>query len=829
MTTETGGDDDNFGTEASQKVIINVLGMERRNRVLAGLYMGRSDVALMVRQASLHVWKVIVSNTPKTLREVLPTLFNLLLGCLASNSYDKRQVAARTLGDLVKKLGERVLPEIIPILEKGLDSEQPEKRQGVCVGLSEIMQSTSRDMVLSFVDSLVPTVRKALCDDLPEVRESAAKTFDSLHNTVGSRALDDILPPMLEQLDDAELHDNTLDGLRQVMAIKSRAVLPYLVPQLVAKPVNTKALANLAPVAGEALHRHLSRILPALLEVLAETHGTDEGPKQQEYAQTVILAISDEESDLGVSIIMEELMGSCKSQDNGLKRGAVALLHAFCSQTKVDYSNYVSQLIRALILLFTEEDKLVLTEAWHALAAVTKTLDASEQMEHVADVRQAVRFAMSDLKKKDEGSDKLLPGFCLPKGIQPILPIFRESILNGHPELKEQASIGLGEVISVTSAEALKPSVVHITGPLIRILGDRFNAAIKTAVLDTLASLLSKAKDMLKPFFPQLQTTFQKALVDTNRSVRLKAGIALSFLITIHLRPDPLFNELCNGIKTADEIPVKDTYIQALRGCIVPAGERMSPPIRKQTFALLISHLSHVEDSSRTAASGCLGAFCKWLPEEDVATVVEEYLSFDDVTLDWTVRHGRSTALFVALKDAAHKVYLDKWAKKIDSTILAYLNADRIPIVENGVRAAGYLFQFCIAENKPVPASLILPFCKTINHGSNDVKLLFAVMSTFLAKQNKEVLPVDLLKPLLPMLVNGTKEKNSAVKSSSETALVALLHMRKTESTDGQKKCLSALEAGARDALQDVITKVLEKVANQPEGKEEVIDNTIQV
>ena len=45
----------------------------------------------------------------------------------------------------------------------------------------------SRDMVLTFVNSLVPTVRRALCDQTPEVRAAAAKTFDSLHNTVGSR------------------------------------------------------------------------------------------------------------------------------------------------------------------------------------------------------------------------------------------------------------------------------------------------------------------------------------------------------------------------------------------------------------------------------------------------------------------------------------------------------------------------------------------------------------------------------------------------------------------------------------------------------------------
>lgn len=63
--------------------------------MLAGLYISRSDNALVVRQAALHVWKVIVTNTPKTLREVLPELFEILLDALASDNEERRQVRPR--------------------------------------------------------------------------------------------------------------------------------------------------------------------------------------------------------------------------------------------------------------------------------------------------------------------------------------------------------------------------------------------------------------------------------------------------------------------------------------------------------------------------------------------------------------------------------------------------------------------------------------------------------------------------------------------------------------------------------------------------------------
>ncbi|KAM8703677.1 hypothetical protein ACLKA7_008322 [Drosophila subpalustris] len=763
MTTETASEDDNFGTEQSHTAIIRFLGDERRNRVLSGLYMGRSDVSLMVRQSALHVWKIVVTNTPRTLREILPTLFGLLLGCLASTSYDKRQVAARTLGDLVRKLGERVLPEIIPILESGLNSEQADQRQGVCIGLSEIMASTSKEMVLTFVHSLVPTVRKALADPLPEVREAAAKTFESLHSTVGSRALDDILPFMLEGLSDPdpEVAENTLDGLRQVMSIKSRVVLPYLVPQLTAQPVNTKALSILVSVAGDALTKYLPKILSALLEALSQSHGTANENQELEYCQTVILSVTDE---VGIRTIMDTLMVSAKSDNVNTRKSSASLLCAFCIHSPGDYSQYIPQLLRCLLRLMADHDKSIIQKAWEALNAVIKGLNPTQQIGYVTDVRQAVRFAASDLKEPE------LPGFCLPKGITPLLPVFREAILNGLPEEKENAAQGLGEVIFLTSAASLQPSVVHITGPLIRILGDRFNSGVKAAVLETLAILLHKVGVLLKQFLPQLQTTFLKALHDQNRTVRMKAGKALSELVAIHSRADPLFNEIHNGIKSSDDSAVRETMLHALRSIITPSGDKMSEPIRKQVFSTLLSLIGYQEDTTRNAVGGCLGAMLKYMPAAQVTDLLNNHILADNSD-DPLTKHGYTVILFVALKECPKEVLLENFTDRIIGNILVNILSEKAPIACNAVRAATYVLEYKLVNREDPPNNVLVSLARAMNHSSNDVK------------------------------------------QSDEVTF---------------KKTCDVLETGARDSLSDVVAKVLKRVAAQPPVKEDDLDDTLQ-
>ena len=70
----------------------------------------------------------------------------------------------------------------------------------LCQSLQRLINCHVLFQVIVFADSLIPTVRRALCDPLPEVREAAAKTFDNLHANIGPRALDDILPDLLEKL-----------------------------------------------------------------------------------------------------------------------------------------------------------------------------------------------------------------------------------------------------------------------------------------------------------------------------------------------------------------------------------------------------------------------------------------------------------------------------------------------------------------------------------------------------------------------------------------------------------------------------------------------------
>ena len=51
--------DEGISTEAQGRALTQVLGEDRHFDILAAVYMLRSDVALVVRNSAIHIWKTV--------------------------------------------------------------------------------------------------------------------------------------------------------------------------------------------------------------------------------------------------------------------------------------------------------------------------------------------------------------------------------------------------------------------------------------------------------------------------------------------------------------------------------------------------------------------------------------------------------------------------------------------------------------------------------------------------------------------------------------------------------------------------------------------------
>eukprot|EP00438_Fugacium_kawagutii_P018065 Skav221810 [mRNA] locus=scaffold2435:150008:164231:- [translate_table: standard] len=108
----------------------------------------------VVKQACSQVWKAVVQNTPRTLRELLPTLVTRLIVTSAANRRDLLDASHRR-GDLVSKLGVETMAG----------------------------SGGARDLLAAYLDQLIPAIQQAIIDDDESVRSQAGTAGPSARLT----------------------------------------------------------------------------------------------------------------------------------------------------------------------------------------------------------------------------------------------------------------------------------------------------------------------------------------------------------------------------------------------------------------------------------------------------------------------------------------------------------------------------------------------------------------------------------------------------------------------------------------------------------------------
>ena len=616
ISANTEQDEVEDGAQEAGASLLEVLGEEKRNRVLSSLYICRCDTSGLVRTAAVNVWKALVAS-PRTLKELIPTLTQLIIRRLGSSNMEQKVIAGNALGELIRKAGDGVLSTLLPTLEEGLQtSTDTDNKQGICIALRELISSASPEALEDHEKTLISVVRTALIDSDEDVREAAAEAFDSLQQILGKKAVDQVLPYLLNLLRQEDEADNALSALLTLLTetTRSNIILPNLIPTLTTSPIssfNAKALASLSTVAGSAMTRRLPSILNSLMDNIVSCKDDELRADIDTSFDTVILSIDEFD---GLNTAMSVLLTLSKHDDHRRRAATDYHLAKFFSSATVDYSRYNQDIIRALLNSFDDRDSEVVKAAWTALNEFTKRLKKEEMEALVFSTRQALQHVGV------AGSN--LAGFGLPKGINAILPIFLQGLMNGTAEQRTQAALAISDIVDRTSGDALKPFVTHITGPLIRVVSER-SIDVKAAILFTLNNLLEKIPTFLKPFLPQLQRTFAKSLADTSSEVlRTRAAKALGTLITLTPRIDPLIAELVTGSKTSDS-GVRNAMLKALYEVINKAGANMNDVSRSAVLALIDADPEDNDVSMAITNAKLLGALIKNVPTENAGGLIK--------------------------------------------------------------------------------------------------------------------------------------------------------------------------------------------------------------
>lgn len=564
-------DEDLAGVSTGNRVTATLrtnIGEINANEVLAALYIVRSDVSMSVRQSALQVWKSVVSNTPRTLVEIIPALIDQLIAKLSAESAELRVVAGKSLGELVRKMGDRVLPVVVPHLRQQLRVSSNMEggdalRQGVCLGLTEILASASKRQVEDYLDSLMPALQQALCDKSEAVRSQAAKAFQTLFKNIGPRAIDGIVPALLARMgfmvdedddDDededvgsgAKLDDEDEDmdedgsdeecdeeeenslalallGLQGVVQLRPRDLLEYLLDSsyLLRHPMHlpaAKILAGIVQVSGAQLNYHFSTLLPALC---IELHSAAESVEKLEASVAAFLTgegitacdateeLASEKERLnaikecagsvmgavttsGVNFLSSELGRQIEHEgDVRRRRWGCWLLEQFVRRSKAVFSDYLPVLFKYLLGRVAEFDKQLLQAVSDALLALSTCVPLEELSGHLDFIRSCVNSTASDARHR-AGSEELfnsvtgafnLPLLTIPKSLEPFLTIALHALMNGSLQSRETAADVIAELAAMADPLVLKPYLIKTTGPLIRVVGDRFPSNVKAAIL----------------------------------------------------------------------------------------------------------------------------------------------------------------------------------------------------------------------------------------------------------------------------------------------------------------------------------------------------------
>ena len=501
-----------------------LISQEHKNRILASIYILRSDHSGSVHVTAVQIWKNMVDNTPKFLMQLTPLLVLRIIQISDTQNSEIREIAGAAIHGLIVKYQQKVFSSYLKHFTEHFETYP----KGVAFALRTVCESASRNLLINYSEPITKILGRLLQSQDPDFLKNAGGIFNDLYQKTFTEKPDPGVMSLLDNLVSYPL------ACKELLSFNNPQITKALLPKIIKAPNKGQVLYLVSDLVAEELVENMKPLFKQVLQELKD---------DKDLLESLQVIIASMQSFDTLDYALDQLQEQLDSQN------VLRIIEYFIKHTKVEITPFIEKILSIMLPALKSNQE----ETIQVLPQIFKQLTSPIQKEELPEYFDVFFEQIAEADK--------VPVFNSPKGLDPFLPLLQNTLLYGEGEVKVNAALGYCKVISLTEPKPLEAYAINIAGPLIRVLSDRVPGEVKVGILDALHSLLQKASPKLKPFVSQLQTTFINSLSHPTNSVREAASRNIQELLKMKPRVDLLVTKLAS-LKA--EEPVVVSFLSTL-------------------------------------------------------------------------------------------------------------------------------------------------------------------------------------------------------------------------------------------------------------------------
>jgi len=619
------------GLNRRVETLIGLIGETAVYEVFAAVYLMRLDASKNVRNSANSLWRTVVTNAASMLQRVHIQLSAFIARLLWAGDEESESTGEKAIGGVLAKIGDSALENLFKMLSDRIDSKPETGRPGCYAGMSEIMRFVSKTLFTNLAQEVIRLLLLGISDPDEETRAGSALLMDTASRAGGIQFMEIIVRTLLDLVQESE---RNIPGYISMFKAKPKPILASTMSLLTNSettlvPVHANLLTSMITTGGseELFEQYVDEITELLSDAIEENIVAP-GPYLATFAALVPAADKEDFKEV-LKGILSQASGSPHESE---RCAGLHLLGAYSESLSGEDSTWkdaMADVVTVVVRAYGDTDKQVLKVAMDTLKKVSFAIDkCAAEDDSLSGTSTAASlgkdnhaglvhfFALVDgcIQATHQGAGLsnggLLPGAEQPNGLDPVLPFYLNTVIQGSSDQKIAATQGLGSLIHTVSPQAAGKYVSSIVGRLVRITFEKPPPIVIMGIVEVAAVL---AEHIPAPAFKlhvlsTLQVVCQKALPDDDVKMRLIALRYLSIIGRKHgasVNLDLAVKHFSEAFNASSSRPAVTASIA--RGFTILVRGR-GEPISDKSYGLIYPLLrSAYESASSTGTSACIG------------------------------------------------------------------------------------------------------------------------------------------------------------------------------------------------------------------------------